>query len=140
MQSAATLILDPKIKVTINALRVFVAIGSITYMVYGVILIVLGEKVDGHEFDCHNKEFIIQNSLLIFILIIFYYFACKVNAEINKLLSQAASVLDERNLLLTKTRKAAMRNIWALLIWLSVVAVEAQVYSICGYYMSGEQC
>ena len=99
--------------------------GSITYLVYGVILLILGEKVDGHEFDCHNKEFIIQNSLLIFILIIFYYFACKVNAEINKLLSQAASVLDERNLLLTKTRKAAMRNIWALLIWLSVVAIEA---------------
>jgi len=59
MQSAATLIVDPQMKVTINGLKVFVVIGSVLYIAYGIILLLEGEFLAGHEFDCHSKEFII---------------------------------------------------------------------------------
>ena len=137
MESAATLITDPKIQMTISALKIFNIVCSVCYLAYGLVLIVQGEI--GRDFDCHSVEFIIQNTLLMFILVIFYVFACKVNAAINKVLNEG-SILDERNLLLTKTRKAAMRNIWVLLIWMSFVALEAQIYSVSTYYLSGDKC
>ena len=33
-----------------------------------------------------------------------------------------------------------MRNIWFLLIWLSVVAFESFLFSLLTYYLSGELC
>lgn len=33
-----------------------------------------------------------------------------------------------------------MRNIWFLLIWLSVVAFESFLFSLLTYYLSGENC
>ena len=33
-----------------------------------------------------------------------------------------------------------MRNIWFLLIWLSVVAFESFIFSLLTYYLSGELC
>ena len=83
MQSAATLIANPKIKVTINALKVYVVVCSVSYLAYGVILLIESEFMNGHVFDCHNVEFIIQNSLLMLLIIIFHFFACKVNTAIN---------------------------------------------------------
>jgi len=33
-----------------------------------------------------------------------------------------------------------MKNIWILLIWETFVVVEAVLYSICTYYLSGPHC
>lgn len=42
--------------------------------------------------------------------------------------------------MVNKSRKAAMKNIWFLLIWLTVVAVESFLYSIFSFYLSGDMC
>ena len=81
MESAATLIANPKIQMTINALKIHNIVCSVCYLAYCLVLIVQGEI--GKDFDCHSVEFIIQNTMLMFILIIFYVFACKVNSAIN---------------------------------------------------------
>ena len=41
---------------------------------------------------------------------------------------------------MTESRKTAMRNIWILLVWLSIVAFEAQLYSVLGYILFGQYC
>ena len=33
-----------------------------------------------------------------------------------------------------------MKNVWFLLIWLTVVAVESMVYSMSNFYLSGPKC
>ena len=101
--------------------------------------------------SCHVPEFIIQNTLLLFIIIVFLYYAFKVTKAINLLISQTRQeaheqdqstdfFLDRRSLMLHESRKAAMKKIWILLIWLMVVAIESLLYSILTYYLSGDHC
>lgn len=42
--------------------------------------------------------------------------------------------------MLHESRKAAMKKIWILLIWLVVVTIELFIYSILTYYLSGDKC
>ena len=79
MGSAATLITMSEVKFTMQALKIFVVMGISIYVTYGVALLIEGELISGHNFDCHSMEFIVQNSLLTLLIIIFYYFAYKVN-------------------------------------------------------------
>lgn len=38
------------------------------------------------------------------------------------------------------SRKAAMKNVWMLLIWITVVAIESFLYSILELYLTGQRC
>ena len=33
-----------------------------------------------------------------------------------------------------------MKNIWVQLIWITIVTIESFLYSICKYYLTGEDC
>ena len=96
--------------------------------------------------DCKQPEFIIEATLLIIVLIVFYYFAFQVTKEINKdsesydALDTDDHPFDPNAAMLNESRKKAMSNIWYFLIWLSFSAIEGFLYSILVKYMSGPDC
>ena len=145
MKSVASLIKSRRVKFIIKCLNLYVVIATCGFVGYSISLIVI-EQATAHEIlSCKSYEFITQSTLLIIVLTIFHYFAVQVTKEINSqkfnnsVLDDSDSRKSEANLI-TKSRQTAMRNIWVLLIWLTVSAVEGLTYSLCGKLLSGEHC
>ena len=84
MQSAATLVVDLEIKRSIRWLKAFIYVGSCTYIAFWLFLVIMAEAFRKKILDCHNPWFMVQNSSLVLLLIVFHYFAVKVSRELNK--------------------------------------------------------
>ena len=94
MQSAASLVLDEKIQLTIKALKIAIYVGLVVYIAYGVLVVLAQELTNEDILDCHSQEFIIQNAVLGLILIVFIYYAFKVNKVINILLKNSSQHIE----------------------------------------------
>lgn len=127
--------------------------GTTFYVGFGIALVLQQELSHKDILNCKSEEFIVQSSFLALILIVFYFYAVKVTREINKLVSasqrpsqdndrddQSLSIDEYSAYNINLSRKAAMRNIWVQLIWISLVTLEALLYSVSRYYWTGDNC
>ena len=62
-----------------KCLKVFNIVGLLAFVTYAVILVMKNEMTGKDILNCKSQEFLIQNSFLVAILIVFLYFAVKVN-------------------------------------------------------------
>lgn len=147
MQSAASLVINkPAIKQAIMCLKIVTWIGLGLYIGYGITLVLLREFRNLDILSCKSREFIIESSFLLGIIVIFHYYARKVQKAINDLvkeshdssflLSQSAGEIQQLN----ESRQKAMKNIYVLLYCLTFVAIESFVYSMMTFYLSGPDC
>ena len=145
MKSATSLVPNPAIKLIIKCLRIYIYIGVGFYVSFGITLVLMQELLSEDILSCKSREFIVQSSFLILILIVFHYYAAQVTREINHLvrsqdMTDLSSSCEDSAVNLNSSRKAAMSNVWVQLIWITVVAIENFLYSLFGFYLSGEHC
>ena len=85
MKSATSLVPNPAIKLIIKCLRIYIYFGIGFYVSFGITLVLMQELLSKDILSCKSREFIVQSSFLILILIIFHYYAAQVTREINHL-------------------------------------------------------
>ena len=83
MKSAASLTVSPRIKVAIKLLKGVIVIGLLVYIGYAFTLGVIAQTTDRQILSCHSREFIIQNTFMVILLLVFIYYASLVTKEIN---------------------------------------------------------
>ena len=94
MKSATSLVLKPSIKRGIKFLKIYIYIGLFVYVAYGTTLILIKELTDKYILSCKSREFIIQASFLLLILVVFHYYAVQVTREINSLIKNENNHLE----------------------------------------------
>lgn len=78
MKSATSLVPNPRIKVIIRFLKIYIYIGVAFYVSYGITLIFIKEFKNKYILNCKSPEFIIQASFATLTLSIFHYYAVQV--------------------------------------------------------------
>ena len=65
---------------------------------------------------------------MVVVVCVFLFFAIKTKREIDGQIS--ASKEDKQYMAINESRRAAMRNVWLLLIWFILVTIESVSYNI----------
>ena len=86
IKSATSLTVNPTLKATIRWLKMYIYIGILIFVGYAVIIILMNELEDRDILDCNSREFMIQNSMALILMIVFIYYAIQVTKSINSII------------------------------------------------------
>ena len=126
------------VKIIIRVLQVSIVVGACFFVGYAVYLVVQESVYNANVLTCQSPEFVIQASLNLAIVIIFLISACSTTKMIRAQIQMSKD--DPTFLAINESRRVAMSNVWMLLIWLLVVAVESWSYSFVLLMTSEEEC
>ncbi len=129
MKSGMDLIISSQnTKVILRLLKICTLIGVGFFSGYAIYLIVQEQRNDRNVLSCNSSEFLVQGFLLLAIVTIFLLSAIRTSRLLKAQIE--ASKGDQTFLAINTSRKAAMNNVWFLLIWLFVVAIEGFAFSL----------